>query len=749
MGSAEGRHESLVVKTTGYEHKNDENEMEKEMEKGKKKQGFDKDLVLKKMEKFLKSVQSEKDENKKTETSPNFRLNDRPHRNLSESDRSDTKQSSNTSKSLSSQKRDKNRRERTRSKSKSKSRSASRKRRHHKLRERSDDSFRIHYRIRANQKVREERKENENEKDKLKKNYDRIDRYEENDQHERHDRRKRYEHRHRKESSQNSRKRRESDRRSQRMDEKKTSSCSSDRFENDKYTYKERKRYREDCAPRDRKKEWERTNHGSEPKYRNNSKYVYNKYTGEKIETKFFHVPLGFHVTKENWRAYTKWLKRKNKYRFDIPFDQYEIYRRSSSLSPSAWEEFVNDSEENETEEETLEKDTTRKGRHKEEKKKGREGDKEDGDTESKEKHKKEKKKSKRRDREDEDEDENTTRKEKPEKERKKRKRENSEEENTSSSSESFDSLDSTTETKKRKKREQIKKRKKKKHDHKKKVSKEKKGKREKGRKRRKRRESKKRKTVKENNKRKEDTEQQNPLDSDKESISSSLTSVSFLNEEMELEDEVLVQGKALKEDKTKYIREKNTDVKGANKENVRIEHEEKEEHFSKRKERSLVKEPNELNQRETVKNDLKEKQEQMSDNESDIGPMPLDINVKLANKPINYGVAMMPGEGEAIAQFVQKGKRIPRRGEVGLSAEAIENYEKLGYVMSGSRHKRMNAIRMRKENQVYSVEEQRALAMFNYEERAMRENALINDLREILRKQNEAIMHEKQNENE
>jgi hypothetical protein len=37
---------------------------------------------------------------------------------------------------------------------------------------------------------------------------------------------------------------------------------------------------------------------------------------------------------------------------------------------------------------------------------------------------------------------------------------------------------------------------------------------------------------------------------------------------------------------------------------------------------------------------------------------------------------------------------------------------------MSGSRHKRMNAIRIRKENQVYSAEETRALALLNFEER-------------------------------
>ena len=38
-----------------------------------------------------------------------------------------------------------------------------------------------------------------------------------------------------------------------------------------------------------------------------------------------------------------------------------------------------------------------------------------------------------------------------------------------------------------------------------------------------------------------------------------------------------------------------------------------------------------------------------------------------------------MPGEGEAIAGFVQAGKRIPRRGEVGLTSTEIENFEKSG----------------------------------------------------------------------
>lgn len=45
-----------------------------------------------------------------------------------------------------------------------------------------------------------------------------------------------------------------------------------------------------------------------------------------------------------------------------------------------------------------------------------------------------------------------------------------------------------------------------------------------------------------------------------------------------------------------------------------------------------------------------------------------------------------MPGEGTAMAQFVQEGKRIPRRGEIGLQSDQIEAFENVGFVMSGSR---------------------------------------------------------------
>merc|ERR1711991_81768 len=98
------------------------------------------------------------------------------------------------------------------------------------------------------------------------------------------------------------------------------------------------------------------------------------------------------------------------------------------------------------------------------------------------------------------------------------------------------------------------------------------------------------------------------------------------------------------------------------------------------------------------------------------------------------YGSGLYQGEGEAIANFVQKGMRIPRRGEVGLTSKQIEEFEALGYVMSGSRHKRMNAIRIRKENQVYSAEEKKALSVINFEEKAQREKKVMADMRKFLK---------------
>lgn len=130
--------------------------------------------------------------------------------------------------------------------------------------------------------------------------------------------------------------------------------------------------------------------------------------------------------------------------------------------------------------------------------------------------------------------------------------------------------------------------------------------------------------------------------------------------------------------------------------------------------------------------------EESSSDDE---GPMPLNAGIgdtdggvdgKHKNKA--YGKALLPGEGEALAQYVQQNLRIPRRGEIGFTNDEIDDWEQSGYVMSGSRHARMNAVRLRKENQIYSAEEQRALALITMEENQQKEAALIQDFRTMLK---------------
>ena len=51
-----------------------------------------------------------------------------------------------------------------------------------------------------------------------------------------------------------------------------------------------------------------------------------------------------------------------------------------------------------------------------------------------------------------------------------------------------------------------------------------------------------------------------------------------------------------------------------------------------------------------------------------------------------SFGKALLPGEGAAMAAYIAEGKRIPRRGEIGLKPEEITAYEDVGFVMSGSR---------------------------------------------------------------
>jgi hypothetical protein len=132
-----------------------------------------------------------------------------------------------------------------------------------------------------------------------------------------------------------------------------------------------------------------------------------------------------------------------------------------------------------------------------------------------------------------------------------------------------------------------------------------------------------------------------------------------------------------------------------------------------------------ELERAEEEKRRLQEEEEKM------VGPEPPAHD--LAGYQADYGTHLRPGEGSAMAAYVQQGQRIPRRGEVGLEADEIEKFEKIGYVMSGNRNAKMNAVRIRKENQVYTAEEKAALAMFNFEENKRKEAQILEDMRKLV----------------
>ena len=112
-----------------------------------------------------------------------------------------------------------------------------------------------------------------------------------------------------------------------------------------------------------------------------------------------------------------------------------------------------------------------------------------------------------------------------------------------------------------------------------------------------------------------------------------------------------------------------------------------------------------------------------------------------------DFGKGLLPGEGVAMAEYVANGQRIPRRGEIGMTNDDIDSFEKAGYIMSGNRHRRMEAVRLRKESQVihfknfsqhfnniqiYTAEEKRALDMYSRVERVNKENSVISQFKDL-----------------
>ena len=65
----------------------------------------------------------------------------------------------------------------------------------------------------------------------------------------------------------------------------------------------------------------------------------------------------------------------------------------------------------------------------------------------------------------------------------------------------------------------------------------------------------------------------------------------------------------------------------------------------------------------------------QPQDSSDDEGPMPLPEGQQAQQSEADYGKALRPGEGAAIAAYVQKNMRVPRRGEIGLKSTEIEKF--------------------------------------------------------------------------
>jgi len=104
-------------------------------------------------------------------------------------------------------------------------------------------------------------------------------------------------------------------------------------------------------------------------------------------------------------------------------------------------------------------------------------------------------------------------------------------------------------------------------------------------------------------------------------------------------------------------------------------------------------------------------------------------------SKRVDERGAWLRSEGSAMVAFLKEGTdvRIPRRGEIGLTSEEIAASEEVGYVMSGSRHRRMNAVRTRKENQMISAEEKEGILKLQKEEREKRESVLREEFGELV----------------
>uniref|UniRef100_A0A0R3RZN4 Nkap_C domain-containing protein n=1 Tax=Elaeophora elaphi TaxID=1147741 RepID=A0A0R3RZN4_9BILA len=201
------------------------------------------------------------------------------------------------------------------------------------------------------------------------------------------------------------------------------------------------------------------------------------------------------------------------------------------------------------------------------------------------------------------------------------------------------------------------------------------------------------------------------------------------LEKELRAEEEQLPQPLSVKA--TEVAKRSKKEEKASKKKQKDKKHKKKHKKSSSESEEEWVEVTAEMREAEAAREKLEEA--------AMIGPaIPDHLQQKHATlidttKRVNYGKDMLRGEAAAMASYIAQGKRIPRRGEIGLSSAEISEYEKIGYVMSGTRHKSMEATRLRKENQVMTAEEKRLLSGFTHDERKKKEEIVLQQFKSFI----------------
>lgn len=85
-------------------------------------------------------------------------------------------------------------------------------------------------------------------------------------------------------------------------------------------------------------------------------------------------------------------------------------------------------------------------------------------------------------------------------------------------------------------------------------------------------------------------------------------------------------------------------------------------------------------------------------------------------------GVIQNAENGINFSEFFKDGKRIPLRGQEGMSVDQILAFERAGYKMSGYNKRQTEATYMKAERKVYTQEEKRMLEKHSLDDRKQKE---------------------------